>query len=165
MKTAFEPIADAGSRILILGTMPGERSLQLQQYYGHPGNHFWKIMFSILERPFSTDYLERIKLLADHKIALWDVLQNCEGEGSSDNAIKNEIPNDFKKFYKQHENIKVVFFASKRAEDFYNRYVIKNPDRNYHVLPSPSRANTWKTYDEKKNEWRIVIEHIKQGVN
>jgi len=76
MKTVFEPIADVSSQILILGTMPGVRSLQLQQYYGHAGNHFWKIMFSILERPFSTDYSERIKLLSDHKIALWDVLQN-----------------------------------------------------------------------------------------
>lgn len=131
MKTAFEPIADAGSRILILGTMPGERSLQLQQYYGHAGNHFWKIMFSILEQPFSTDYAERIKLLKDHKIALWDVLQNCEGRGSSDNAIKNEIPNDFKAFYNQHKNIKSVLFASKKAEEFYTRYVIKSTDRIY----------------------------------
>jgi len=161
MKTAFEPIADASSRILILGTMPGERSLQLQQYYGHAGNHFWKIMFSILERPFSTDYSERIKLLADHRIALWDVLQNCEGIGSSDNAIKNEIPNDFNSFYNQLKNIKTVFFASKKAEDFYNRYVIKSPDRSYHILPSPSRANTWKTYDEKAKEWRIILEHLK----
>lgn len=161
MKTAFEPIADASSRILILGTMPGERSLQLQQYYGHAGNHFWKIMFSILERPFSTDYMERKQLLTDHKIALWDVLQYCEGEGSSDNAIKNEIPNDFTAFYNQYKNIKVVFFASKKAEDFYNRYVIKSQDRSYHILPSPSRANTWKTYDQKANEWKIVLEHIK----
>ena len=161
MKTAFEPIADAKSQILILGTMPGERSLQLQQYYGHAGNHFWKIMFSILERPFSTDYEERKKMLRDHKIALWDVLQNCEGKGSSDNAIKNEIPNDFKTFYSQHKGIRAVFFASKKAEDFYNRYVIKSPDRSYYILPSPSRANTWKTYDEKAREWRIVLEHLK----
>ena len=161
MKTAFEPIADANSRILILGTMPGERSLQLQQYYGHAGNHFWRIMFSILDRPFSTDYTERKKLLADHKIALWDVLQNCEGEGSSDNAIKNEIPNDFKSFYNQYKNIRTVFFASKKAEDFYNRYVIKSPIRSYYILPSPSRANTWKTYDEKAKEWRIILEHLK----
>ncbi len=161
MKTAFEPIADVNSRILILGTMPGERSLQLQQYYGHAGNHFWKILFSILERPFSTDYRERKKLLTDHKIALWDVLQYCEGKGSSDNAIKNEIPNDFKTFYNQYKNIKTVFFASKRAEDFYLRYVIKSPDRSYYVLPSPSRANTWKTYEEKEKEWRIVLKHLK----
>lgn len=160
MKTAFEPIADTSSRILILGTMPGERSLQLQQYYGHAGNHFWKIMFSILEQPFSTVYSERKKLLADHRIALWDVLQNCEGKGSSDNAIKNEIPNDFKSFYNQHKNIKSVFFASKKAKDFYNRYVIKSPDKSYHVLPSPSRTNTLKTFEEKVKEWRIVLGNI-----
>lgn len=161
MKTAFEPIADTNSRILILGTMPGERSLQLQQYYGHAGNHFWKIMFSILEHPFSPDYSDRKKLLEEHKIALWDVLQNCEGEGSSDNAIKNEIPNDFKTFYNQYKDLKTVFFASKKAEDFYNRYVIKSPDRSYHVLPSPSRANTWKTFEEKVEEWRIILEYLK----
>lgn len=105
--------------------------------------------------------MERKKLLKDHKIALWDVLQNCEGESSSDNAIKNEISNDFTSFYNQYKEIKTVFFASKKAEEFYNRYVIKSPDRSYHVLPSPSRANTWKTYDEKEKEWQIILKHIK----
>ena len=91
MKQAFPPIVDQHCRVLILGTMPGIRSLELQQYYGHPGNHFWRILFRLFDEPFTTDYAQRIDLLHRHHIALWDVLSHCEGEGSADTAIRNEI--------------------------------------------------------------------------
>lgn len=71
------------SKVLILGTMPGVRSLQLQQYYGHSGNHFWRLLFALFNQPFSTDYQARVNLLLQHKIALWDVLSHCEREGGS----------------------------------------------------------------------------------
>lgn len=157
MKTSFPPISSKESRILILGTMPGEMSLRLQQYYGHAGNHFWKIMFNILDKPFSKDYDKRKNLLLDNNIALWDVLQNCEGIGSSDSAIQNEVPNDFLSFYKTHKNINKVFFASQKAEEFYNKYIRKSNDIMYHLLPSPSSANTWKTFDQKIEEWKILV--------
>src|SRR5688500_9404170 len=102
MKTAFTPIGNQDSEILILGTMPGERSLKLQQYYGHAGNQFWKIMFALFEEPFTTNYELRTILLLKNKIALWDVLSYCEGKGSSDTNIEKEIPNDFPSFYKLH---------------------------------------------------------------
>ena len=63
MKTAFAPLADSKSNILILGTMPGERSLQLHQYYGNRQNQFWKLIFAIVGRPVPNDYAERIALL------------------------------------------------------------------------------------------------------
>src|SRR3989338_2443413 len=66
MKTAFAPIVDSESKILILGTMPGIRSLELQQYYGHSGNHFWKILFRLFDEPFTNEYDKRIDLL--HRI-------------------------------------------------------------------------------------------------
>ena len=70
MKEAFDPIVDSNSTILILGTMPGIRSLELQQYYGHPGNHFWKILFALFNEPFTTDYDLRTDLLRRKRIAL-----------------------------------------------------------------------------------------------
>lgn len=156
MKIAFSPIVTNNSEVLILGTMPGERSIKLQQYYGHAGNHFWKMMFQILNIKFSKDYSDRKKLLIDNNIALWDVLENCEGEGSSDNNIKEEKVNDFKQFYKQYPKIKKVFFTSLKAEAFYDKYVGKSADITYLRLPSPSSANTWKTFDEKLEDWKII---------
>lgn len=160
MKQAFPPIVDADSRILILGTMPGERSLLLQQYYGHPGNHFWKILFRLFDREFTTDYTKRVALLHEKHIALWDVLEYCEGEGSADSAIRNEIPNDFHAFHQAHPHIRHVFFASKQAEKFYRKYATPEPGISYATLPSPSGAYASKSLAKKQEEWAVIKEWL-----
>jgi len=137
--------------------MPGERSIEINQYYGHIGNQFWKLMFSIFNQPFTDNYAERIALLTKNKIALWDVLSHCEREGSADSKIKNAVPNNFKLFYKKHPNIKHVFFASKEAEKLYNKHVEQFDELAYHVLPSPSGAHASKTYEAKLNEWKVIL--------
>ena len=159
-KKAFAPIANEDSKILILGTMPGERSLALQQYYGHAGNHFWKIIYSLLGKPFRKKYEDRKNLLLDKKIALWDVLEYCESKGSADSAIANEKANDFNSFYITHPKIKQVFFSSKKAEEFYDKYVGKKQRIDYAALPSPSSANTWKTFEDKLQDWRLILKHL-----
>ena len=156
LKLAFPPIVNKNSRILILGTMPGEKSLKLQQYYGHAGNHFWKIIFTLFDQPFSKDYEIRKQLLLDNGIALWDVLKTCECKGSSDSNILNEEANDFQSFYNLYPEIKAVFFGSQKAEAFYNRYVLKSPNKLYYTLPSPSSANTWKTFEQKLDDWKLI---------
>jgi hypoxanthine-DNA glycosylase len=157
LKTAFPPITAKTSRVLILGTMPGERSLKLQQYYGHSGNHFWKILFALFDRPFTTDYQQRIQLLLDHDIALWDVLSHCEGAGSADTQIKNEVANDFAAFYAQYPRIKHVFFDSAHAEKFYDRHVGRSSDKTYVRIPSPSGAYASKSLAQKIEEWKQVV--------
>lgn len=159
-KQAFPPIVNANSKVLILGTMPGEKSLQLQQYYGHRGNHFWKIVFRLFDHPVTEDYQEKKSLLLAKGIALWDVLEACEREGSSDAKILKEAANDFHTFHKKYPNIKTVFFASKKAEELYNLHVKTKPALTFYTLPSPSSANTWKTFDEKLAEWRVVLNHL-----
>ncbi len=157
MKTAFAPIESKNSKMLILGTMPGERSIELNQYYGHKGNQFWKLIFDIFNQPFTDNYADRISLLKNNKIALWDVLSHCEREGSADSKIKNAIPNNFKEFYKSHPNIKYVFFASKEAEKLYNKHVGLFAEHDFFVLPSPSGANASKTYQAKLVEWKAIL--------
>jgi hypoxanthine-DNA glycosylase len=157
MKTAFEPIANDECEVLILGTMPGEMSLKLQQYYAHAGNQFWKIIFKLFNEPLSGNYTQRKEILLKNKIALWDVLSHCEGEGSSDSSIKNEVPNDFNSFYQKHSKIKYVFLTSQKAEKLYDKFIGKSNLRTYLLLPSTSSANTWKTFDEKVNEWSIIL--------
>ena len=137
--------------------MPGEKSLELQQYYGNRGNQFWKLMFTILDSPFTLDYKERLDLLVRHDIALWDVLSYCEREGSLDSNIKNETANDFESFYLIYPLIKHVFFSSKNAAAYYDKYVGRKAGITFEVLPSPSGANASKSFMEKLDEWQKKI--------
>jgi len=160
VKTAFPPIVNANCRVILLGTMPGDRSLSLQQYYGHAGNHFWKLIYALFDQPVAQNYEERKNFLLSHEIALWDVLESCTCEGSLDSNIKNEVVNDFPAFYRQYPSIQHVFFDSKKAEQFYLRHVKKSDDKVYHLLPSPSRANASKTFVQKLDAWREILRYV-----
>lgn len=160
MKVAFAPVVDSNSTVLILGTMPGMRSLELQQYYGHSGNHFWKILFALFNEPFTTDYAMRLDLLRRKHIALWDVLSHCEGEGSADTAIRNEIANDFQRFYQQYPQIQQVFWTSRKAEKFYKKHVGLSPEKTYRLLPSPSGAYARMSLEKKIEKWQIILESL-----
>lgn len=157
IKHSFEPISNKDATILILGTMPGEQSFFLNQYYGHTHNKFWKLLFTIFETPFSEDYENKKALLLQNKIALWDVLQACERKGSLDSAIKNEVTNDFKDFLKNHPNITHIFFNGQKAASFFKKYVSLEHDYPTTILPSTSPANAGKTFEEKLSEWKAIL--------
>ena len=157
MKKAFPPIVHKDSKLLILGTMPGEKSLDLQEYYGNRGNQFWKLLFTMLGKELIHDYTDKKLFLKEHHIAVWDVLAHCEREGSLDSNIKNEIPNDFETFYKQHPHIQNVLFSSKNASKYYDKYVGRRVNIHYDILPSPSGAHATKSFLEKLDEWTQKI--------
>jgi hypoxanthine-DNA glycosylase len=153
---SFAPIASQKATTLILGTMPGTKSLELNQYYGHSQNNFWKFMFTILKEDYSTDYEIRKALLDKNKIALWDVLQYCERIGSLDSAIKNETANNFEHFLEQHPHIKTILFNGQKAAAFFKKYVQLKKPYTLITLPSTSPANASKTYQSKLEEWMII---------
>jgi hypoxanthine-DNA glycosylase len=153
---SFPPITSNNANILILGTMPGTKSLELNQYYGHKQNNFWKFMFTILQEDFSDDYQIRKTLLQKNNIALWDVLQFCDRVGSLDSAIKNEIANDFESFLETHPNIKTILFNGQKAAAFFKKYVHLNKTYNLITLPSSSPANASKSFHSKLDEWKII---------
>ncbi|WKL49554.1 DNA-deoxyinosine glycosylase [Flavobacterium pectinovorum] len=153
---SFAPITSNDANILILGTMPGTKSLELNQYYGHKQNNFWKFMFTILKEDFSDDYPTKKTLLQKNKIALWDVLQFCERVGSLDSAIKNEIANDFETFLKSHPNIKTILFNGQKAAAFFKKYVPLQKKYHLITLPSSSPANASQNFQSKLEEWKII---------
>lgn len=153
---SFPPISSQDSKILILGTMPGTKSLELNQYYGHKQNNFWKFLFTIIGEEFSMDYQTRKNLLIKNKIALWDVLQFCDRVGSLDSAIKNEIANDFESFLNTHPQIEYIFFNGQKAEAFFKKYVHLEKEYKSFTLPSTSPANASKTFQDKLKEWDII---------
>ena len=156
-KFSFPPIVDENSKVLILGTMPGNKSLQLNQYYANPTNQFWKILSFITGEKFNVEYEVKKRVLLKYHIAIWDVLMHCEREGSLDVNISDEVPNDFKTFFAKYTNIKAVFFNGSKAADLFNKYHLGENDKFYKTLPSTSSANTSMTLNKKIEIWKNEI--------
>ncbi len=145
MIESFAPIIPENARILILGTMPGAMSLQKQEYYGFPQNAFWKILFShFRQADVAQHYSERVALLHEQKIALWDVLANCERKGSLDIHIKNQMPNNIPQLIQQQPTIEKILFNGKESYKYFSKGFPGLVDVAHEVMPSTSPANTVK---------------------
>ncbi len=158
MKRSFPPLINPNSRILILGTMPGEKSLACQQYYGNKQNQFWRILYRVFQREYSEDYETRKSLLMEFDIALWDVLYSCEREGSLDSKIKEAKANDINELILAYPKLKTIVFSSKNAEKFFYKYLCEKPDVEYVTLPSPSGAHASMRLQEKIEHWKIITQ-------
>jgi hypoxanthine-DNA glycosylase len=158
---SFEPIVNEQSRILILGTMPGIKSLEKNQYYAHPRNAFWQIMFRLFNTEFSNNYEDRKNLILKNKLALWDTLKLCFREGSLDTNIKNEEANEIHQLLEKYPKIHSIIFNGKAAEKFYRRYFQNKNPIKYYQLPSTSPANATKSFNEKFAEWKLILDLLK----
>lgn len=159
---AFPPILPVKPHTLILGTMPGEKSLEANEYYAHPQNQFWKFMGDIYGAEQSLPYTQRIEILKKQNIAVWDVLQTCIRKGSMDSDIKNPIVNDFANFYNKNPTIALVVFNSLVAEKLYKRLVLHTLTQQieYRRVPSPSPANARLNYADKLALWKETLLQI-----
>ena len=106
------PIVDESSQILILGSFPSLKSFEEMFYYAHPKNQFWRLLGDIYGVCVNTKE-EKIRLLRNSKIALWDVVAACERVNSSDSNLKNTKPNEIPNLLGRFPNIQKVFFTSK----------------------------------------------------
>jgi len=125
---SFDPIIDKNSLILILGTIPGKKSLEKKEYYAYSGNKFWEIIYSIFGADFkqSTSYVDKKEFLKSKRIALWDVLRSCNRRGSSDSKIENPQMNDFIGLFEKHPNLKHIAFNGENALIYFVRYFPRN---------------------------------------
>ncbi|MCI0492170.1 MAG: DNA-deoxyinosine glycosylase [Planctomycetes bacterium] len=160
---SFPPIAARNARVLVLGSMPSIASLEKRQYYGHPHNAYWRIMGELFGAGCELPYPERQRLLRTQGVAVWDVLRQCEREGSLDAAIcrKSEEANDIAGFLRKHRQIATVFFNGTKAESAYRRHVLPEVARlkrefRYVRLPSTSPAHAGRSFAEKLAAWRAV---------
>ena len=157
IKKSFEPISDSETMILILGTIPGDKSLELQEYYGNARNRFWKIISTITNNEFPLNYTDKKKLLLKTKIGVWDVAHKADRKGSLDSAIKNEEPNDLKDFIAKHKNLKVIGFNGTKSEILFNKYFGREKHIKYILLPSTSQANTKIDFENSCEIWRQIL--------
>lgn len=154
---AFPPIIGPKPHTLILGTMPGVKSLLHQQYYAHPQNQFWKFMGDIYGAGINLPYPERLQILTSQGIAVWDVLQSCVREGSMDSDIKHALPNDFKLFFDTYPEIRKVVFDSAKAEEIFKKTQSDFAGIEFHRVPSPSPAHARLSYAEKLTRWKLAL--------
>lgn len=149
--SSFLPAARSDAKVLILGSMPGVRSLAVQQYYAHPQNRFWPTIAALLNQETVPEaYEDKLALLLNHHIALWDVLKLCHREGSLDSAITAESANDFCTFLSSHSGIYRVCFNGGKAYAAYKKHIgwIFSDRISYLQLPSTSPANA---------KWRLPM--------
>jgi TDG/mug DNA glycosylase family protein len=156
---SFPPIVSEMSKVLILGSMPGELSLRAGQYYAHPRNAFWPIMGELFGAGPALPYGARITRLEAAGIALWDTLQTCVRPGSLDTSITEEAANDFATFFSRYRSITQVFFNGRKAEAVFHRHAmpsLRNYGLTYARLPSTSPAHAGMSLAAKVKEWSIV---------
>lgn len=161
MPDCFAPSVNSACTKLILGSMPGVMSLERAQYYAHPQNAFWRIMAKLFDAPYPFDaYQDKLNLLLNHRIALWDVISTCTRDGSLDSDIRNAVPNDFDGFFKRYPNIKTVFFNGQKAYDSFTKAFKTAPFAETLTLvplPSTSPANAHLSFDDKLKAWSVLL--------
>lgn len=160
----FPPVSTPDARVLVLGSLPGERSLEMQQYYAQPRNAFWAIMGELCGAWPALEYAQRLECLTAAGIALWDVLAAGERRGSLDSAIvpSSIVVNDFAAFFAAHPHIRFVAFNGTMASELYRRRVLPHlppevADLGSQRLPSTSPANATYSYARKLEIWSAVL--------
>jgi hypoxanthine-DNA glycosylase len=142
--------------VLVLGTLPGEESLRRQEYYAHPRNLFWPIVFALFDAAVPADYDERRRFLLDRGIALWDVVESGQRKASADATIRAEIPNAIPELLDAHPGIRTVAFNGSGARRLYDRHFARRADLTYLALPSTSPAYARIGFAAKLAQWRAL---------
>lgn len=153
--SSFPPIVSEDSKILILGSVPGIKSLEMKEYYAHPQNKFWRILFALFQEDFTADYAEKMELLKKNKIAVWDVIDSCERKGSLDTEIKNEAHHDILQLLQDFPSIKVIFCNGQKSFKTLRKILPDDLKIPILVLPSTSPAYTI-PYQQKLKDWSVL---------
>lgn len=152
---SFEPMIDKSTRVLILGSMPSVKSLQTHQYYGNPRNHFWPMLARLLGQELPEGYADRLQMLKNHHIGLWDVYGSCERMGSLDSDIQKEVPNDLEALLLEYPSIRVIALNGGKAAKGYQKHFAQLAVKTI-SLPSSSPIPTrlCKTFEDKLWIWQ-----------
>jgi len=141
--------------------MPGPVALKKREYYGFPGNHFWRIMEDLFFEKFKVlDYKEKIALLKENHIALWDVIGSCTREGAGDHSIKDIKPNPILGLIHRHLSISAIFLNGRTAEKLFREHCGEAVRMPAHYLPSTSPAHASMSYEKKLKAWSVIKKYL-----
>ena len=157
-KQGLPPALSRGTRVLILGSFPGEASLAAGQYYAHPRNHFWPLLAAMIGAPLpGLPYRERLRHLRASGVGLWDTIVACERRGSLDGAIRNALRAEVTRVRRSSPTVALVCFNGKTAA----RALPAWRDAGYETLalPSSSPAHT-RPFAEKLAAWQAIGDYL-----
>ena len=153
----LQPFYDRHSKVLILGSMPSVKSREVGFYYAHPKNRFWKVLSHIYQEEIEDDITKKQAFLKKHYIALFDVIQSCEIQGSSDQSIQDVIPNDLQPILEKSQ-IQAIFTTGQKAYHLYQNYIYPKTKIKAISLPSTSPAYCKKgVLEELVQEYQKII--------
>lgn len=159
IKHTIAPIYDKNSRILILGSFPSVKSREQQFFYGHKQNRFWKVLAGILGYEVPQTIEEKKEMLLANHIAVWDVIQSCEIEGSSDASIHEVIPNDLSEILAT-ADIRAIYTNGGKAFELYDKYIYPVNGIKAQKLPSTSPTNAGYSLERLKEAWMEIVKTL-----
>ena len=155
----FAPVYDKDSKILILGSFPSVKSREMNFFYGHPQNRFWKVISRLLNEDEPKTVEEKRAFLIKNHIALWDSIASCEIENSADSTIEKVKPNDIG-IILNNADIKAVFCNGQTSWKYYHKYIEPLVDIKATALPSTSPANAAWSVDRLCEAWQIIKKEL-----
>lgn len=153
----FEPVYNNESKILILGSFPSVKSREINFYYGHPQNRFWKILENIFNEKIENNKEIKKEFLLKHHIALWDTIKSCQITSSSDSSIKKATPNNIDKII-LNSNIQAIFCNGNTSYKIFLKFYKDKIKIPIICLPSSSPANAKYSLENLTNIWKSEIE-------
>ena len=154
LKSAFPPSVGADTRLLLLGSLPGEESLRQGQYYAHPTNAFWWLIGAVIGRELvGLPYAERMEALRAAHVGLWDVIERAERRGSLDAATKSAEPRDLAALAATLPNLRAIAFNGGTAARIGRRQLAGVAGYALIDLPSSSAAHAGRTRGDKLEIW------------
>lgn len=157
----LEPVVRADCRLLVLGSFPGQASLQAQQYYAHPRNQFWPIVGDLLGLDLMRlPYAQRIAAVCERGLGIWDVYAQCRRTGSLDSAIVDAQPNDLPGLVARLPALRLI--AHNGGESARAMRITRGLGVEVRRLPSTSPANASWSLERKRAAWRetFVAAHL-----
>ena len=160
IKRSFPPVADARTRLLILGSLPGEMSLAHARYYAHPRNQFWRLMETVTGTELADlPYAARLERLIEARVGLWDTIGSATRRGSLDGAIRDPRANDLAALADRLPELRAVGFNGGKAAGLGTIGLARRPDLALVTLPSSSPAYT-RPFDEKRAQWMKLAAYL-----
>ena len=161
VKFGLPPIAAPDATLFVLGSLPGDASLAVRQYYAHPTNQFWRLLgMAIGEDLPALRYEDRLVSLADRRIGLWDVIASADRRGSLDLAIREAEHNQVEHLLRDYPELRAIAFNGSTSATIGRRLIGEPPAGLTLIdLPSSSAANT-RPVAEKAAAWSRVAQFI-----
>jgi double-stranded uracil-DNA glycosylase len=160
LKRSFAPVVDARTRLLLLGSLPGEESLARAQYYANPRNQFWRLVGELIdERLVGLAYEERLATLLGAGVGLWDTVGSATRRGSLDGNIRGHSANDLERLAGELPELRAVGFNGGTSAALGMKQLASRPDVAQIPLPSSSPAYTL-AYEEKLARWLLLRQFL-----